>query len=476
MPISSRWRNYHTIWTALFLGWVVSYIDRSLTGPVVTWMISNQNSLLSDVASPHAFGGLIGSLFFAGYMLTQFPGGYFGDRYGHRVVVLISVFWAALTTLLTGLVGGLFWFVGLRVLTGLGEGAFYSNDRTLVAQTTPPEKIGLGMGLVISGLTVGLTLAMVATPLTIAWAHPWLGEDAWRAPFLLMSVPTAIVGLCMMRALRSTKRSDEKLGPALGGLSGYAAVFFVLIMAAYLGATKLGLSPGVTGLALAILAVAFVCYLYLAKRTSVGPVLLERNLLLVYLSAVPILWHLWLYSFWAVDIIKSSGNSFMAAALTASFNAIAGLIGFPLGGWLSDRAVRAGRSRKATLAWLTGVEALSIFAFATLVMLDVHNLGAISALLFFSGLFFFAQQSVSHALTAELAPVSHRGMAFGLWNLIAEIGALLSPVISGTLRDMTGGWTAALFLDCGLMVGSALLVLAIQPWPYPASDLVRVKD
>lgn len=468
MPTPPRWQNYHTIWTALFLGWVVSYIDRSLTGPVVTWMIGNQNSLLSGVASPHAFGGLIGSLFFAGYMLTQFPGGYFGDRYGHRVVVLISVFWAALTTLLTGLVGGLFWFVGLRVLTGLGEGAFYSNDRTLIAQTTPPGKIGLGMGLVISGLTVGLTLALIATPLTIAWAQPWLGEDAWRAPFLLMSVPTALVGLYMMRALRATRRPDEKLGPALGGLTGYSAVFFVLIMAVYLGATKLGFSPGTTGLVLAVLAVAFVCYLYFAKRASVGPVLLERNLLLVYLSAVPILWHLWLYSFWAVDIIKGSGSSFMAAALTASFNAIAGLIGFPLGGWLSDRAVRAGRSRKAVLAWLTGIEALSIFAFAALVMFGVHNPVAVAALLFFSGLFFFAQQSVSHALTAELAPASHRGMAFGLWNLIAEIGALLSPVISGTLRDHTGGWGAALLLDGALMIGSCALVLAIRSRPAAA--------
>lgn len=464
MPTPPRWRNYYTIWTALFLGWVVSYIDRSLTGPVVTWMISNQNSLLSDVASPHAFGGLIGSLFFAGYMLTQFPGGYFGDRYGHRVVVLISVFWAALTTLMTGLVGGLLWFVGLRVLTGLGEGAFYSNDRTLIAQTTPPEKIGLGMGLVISGLTVGLTLALLATPLTIAWAQPWFGEDAWRAPFLLMSVPTALVGLYMMRALRATTRLDEKFGPALGGLAGYSAVFFVLIMAVYLGATKLGFSPGTTGLVLAVLAVAFVCYLYFSKHASVGPVLLERNLLFVYLSAVPILWHLWLYSFWAVDIIKGSGSSFMAAALTASFNAIAGLIGFPLGGWLSDRAVQSGRSRKNVLACLTGIEALSIFGFAALIMLGVRNPVLVSALLFFSGLFFFAQQSVSHALTAELAPASHRGMAFGLWNLIAEIGALLSPVISGTLRDHTGNWGAALILDGILMVASCLIVLAIRPY------------
>lgn len=456
------WQKHHTIWTALFLGWVVSYIDRSITGPVITWMIAHKVSFMSDVTSPHAFGGLIGSLFFAGYMLTQFPGGYFGDKYGHRVVVLISIFWAATTTLLTGLVGGLFAFVALRVLTGLGEGAFYSNDRTIIAQTTPPEKIGLGMGLVISGLTLGLTIALLATPPVIALAQPWLGLDAWRAPFLLMSVPTLLVGLYMVRALRSVKRPDESTATALRGLMGYSTVFFVLIMVVYLGATKLGFSPGTTGLILAGFAVVFVVYLYFVKRESVGPVLLDRSLLLVYLSAVPILWHLWLYSFWAVDIIKDSGSTFMAAALTASFNAIAGLIGFPLGGWLSDRAVKAGRSRKNVLVWLSAVEAVSILAFAALVILGIRNPVIVSALLFVSGLFFFAQQSVSHALTAELAPASHRGMAFGLWNLIAEIGALLSPVISGTLRDHTGGWGAALLLDGALMATSCLLVLAIR--------------
>lgn len=462
LATSWRWQHYHTIWTALFLGWVVSYIDRSLTGPVVTWMITSQSSILGDVTNPHAFGGLIGSLFFAGYMLTQFPGGYFGDKYGHRVVILISIFWAALTTLLTGFIGGLFWFVALRVLTGLGEGAFYSNDRSIIAHTTPPEKIGLGMGIVISGLTLGLTIALLATPPVIAAAQPWLGREAWRAPFLLMSVPTLLVGLFLVRALRYAKRDGENAGTALRGLTGYSAVFFVAIMAVYWAATRLSVPPGTTGSILAAFAVAFLVYLFLAKRDSVGPVLFDRNLLLVYLSAMPILWHLWLYSFWAVDIIKDSGSSFMAAALTASFNAIAGLIGFPLGGFLSDRRVRAGSSRKSVLVWLTAAEAATILAFAALIILGIRNPVVVSLLLFVSGLFFFAQQSVSHALTAELAPPEHRGMAFGLWNLIAEIGALLSPVVSGSLRDHTGGWGAALLLDGALMTASCLLVLGVK--------------
>ena len=32
---------YKALWAVLLLGWVVSYADRTLTGPVIAWMIQN---------------------------------------------------------------------------------------------------------------------------------------------------------------------------------------------------------------------------------------------------------------------------------------------------------------------------------------------------------------------------------------------------------------------------------------------------
>ena len=78
------WPAYRTLWLLLLLGWTVSAADRALTGPVVTWMIENDVGFLAAASKPHALGGLIGGLFFAGYMLTQWPGGFLGDKYGHR--------------------------------------------------------------------------------------------------------------------------------------------------------------------------------------------------------------------------------------------------------------------------------------------------------------------------------------------------------------------------------------------------------
>src|ERR1700754_1571641 len=198
-----RWPAYRTLWIFLLLGWTVSAADRALTGPVVTWMIENDVGFLKGVEEPYALGGLIGGLFFAGYMLTQFPGGYLGDKYGHRTIIVISLVWAGIATMISGVITGLVAFIAIRVLTGLGEGAFYSNDRSLIAERTQPEKRSFGMGFVITGLALGITIATVFAPNMIdLGASVFSSDDAWRMPFLLLGAATLIVGLSVATYFR----------------------------------------------------------------------------------------------------------------------------------------------------------------------------------------------------------------------------------------------------------------------------------
>ena len=68
-----------------------------------------------------------------------------------------------------------------------------------------------------------------------------------------------------------------------------------------------------------------------------------------------------------------------------------------------------------------------------------------------------------HALAADLVPTAAlMGAAFGMMNLISEMGAVLSPAISGVLRDATGDWSAAVFLDAGLILASFLLFCFVR--------------
>jgi len=126
--------GYRTLWIWLLLGWVASGADRTITGPAVSYMIENEVPILQGVENSFAAGGLVGSLLFAGYMLMQFPGGYVGDRLGHRTVIVISIVWAGVATILSGLMTALIGFVALRVITGLGAGLFYSNDRSVITR------------------------------------------------------------------------------------------------------------------------------------------------------------------------------------------------------------------------------------------------------------------------------------------------------------------------------------------------------
>lgn len=453
---------YKRVWGMLFIGWVFAYFDRTLTGPIVTWMIENEVAFLENASDPYALAGLLGSLFFAGYMLTQFPGGYFGDKYGYRNMVILSIMWAGITTLLTGLFSGLLVFVALRVLTGLGEGAFYSNDRSLIAQVTPPKKLGLGMGLVMSGLSVGLTLGLVGTIYLIEFAVPFLGNDAWKFPFIALGIVTIVVALVMSFVIpKSLNTENSSMKKTVSSLAGYSIVFLIIIMAIYIITDKMQINEGAIAGIFTLLAFVFIAYIYNTKP-EVRPVLKNRNLMLLYISAIPIMWHLWFYSFWSVSIVSDFGGSTLTtAALVASFNAIAGLIGFPLGGWISDKVALKQNGRRNILFILTVIFAISVFAFTFYLMSGHGSLIIMSSILFVSGTLFFAVQSIQHAFISDLAPVEHRGSAFGLWNLIAEIGALLSPVLSGVLRDKTGEWTAPLLLDGGLIALSCVCIILI---------------
>jgi MFS family permease len=446
------------------LGWTVSAADRALTGPVVTWMIDNKVAFLADADKPYALAGLIGGLFFAGYMLTQFPGGHLGDRYGHRTIIGVSLVWAGIATMLSGVLTGLVAFIAIRVLTGLGEGAFFSNDRSLVAERTPPEKRSLGMGVVITGLALGITIATVFAPNFIDLGERVFGttEDAWRMPFLLLGAATLCVGVVLIASFRRQERGLPYVRAALH-LGAYAAVFLAAVMAVYFVGDAAGLADiwiAVLEVGLALLLVSFV---FLRKGEELRPVLRNRDLWLINLAFIAVLWNLWFFSFWSVSIVADAAHSsFGRSALIAAFNAGAGILGFPAGGWLADRAVKSGLGRKPLVVAFTALQCVLTIAFGVAVASGSPSVWLLAGLLFAASAFFNAMQPIAQAMLADIAEPSLRGSAFGMNNLIGEIGAVLSPAVSGTLRDATGSWNAAIFLDAGLIACAVLLFCFVR--------------
>src|SRR3954462_9996973 len=465
---------YRALWAVLLLGWVVSYSDRTVTGPVIAWMIENKAGFIGDAANPATVGGLVGSMFFLGYMLTQYPGGRLGDRFGHREMIIVSLLSAAVLTVISGLMAGLVAFVAARVLTGLGEGVFYSNDRTLIINHTPVAKRTLGLGVVIVGLSLGLTVGIICTPLLIQWgASLGMGGSAWRMPFFVFAAFTFLVVILAFTFFRTKMGGALRLGPPFLQLLLFSLPTFIVIVGLFLLAETFQWPEWLTAMMATLIAIVYIAVVVRGvQKSGRGPVLLNRNIWLVYIAYIAILWNLWFFSFWSVQIVKEAANSsLLAAALTAAFNAGAGILGFPVGGWLADRAVRTGKSRKALALICTGVYSVLVLIFGWSVSGgDKPSLGLLGLLLFTSGLFFNALQPIVQGMTGDMVPASERGSAFGMLNLVSEIGAVLSPVVSGILRDRTGSWAAGVYVAAAIMIVSFFLYLMVKEAPAHHED------
>ncbi|MGP3775323.1 MFS transporter [Streptomyces sp. SDT5-1] len=458
--------GHHThLWGFLLAGWLISYADRTVTGPVVAWMIENKAGFIGDASNPATLGGLIGSMFFTGYMLTQYAGGRLGDRYGHREMLVVSLLWAGLLTLVSGLTGGLIGFVVARVLTGLGEGVFYSNDRVLVINHTPPARRTIGLGVVLSGLSIGLTVGIVATPHLIDWGGTLgMGDGAWSMPLYVFGVVSLLVAGATWMFFRARGDKPLRIGPPALRLIGYSIPAAVAILGLFLLADEFRWPDWLTAVGSGVLFLVMVTIVIRGiVRTGRSAQLLNKNVWLVYIGFIAVMWNLWFFSFWSVQIVAEAAHSSLgAAALTAAFNAGAGIIGFPVGGWIADRRVRAGKGRKPLAVICAAVHTVLAVAFGASVLNGDPSLLLLGLILFCSGLFFNALQPIVHSLLGDLAEEKDRGSLFGLFNLVAEIGAVASPVVSGVLRDATGSWAAGVFTAAGVMAVAVVLYAMVK--------------
>ena len=299
-------------------------------------------------------------------------------------------------------------------------------------------------------------------------------------PFLVLGAATLVVGIAVAAYFR---RQEPGLPYAKATLHllGFSAVGLAAVMGVYFVGNAAGLSDLWIAILEVGLALCLVAFVFSRRQTEMGAVLKNRDLVLINLAFIAVLWNLWFFSFWSVSIVAdAAGSSFGRSAMIAAFNAGAGILGFPAGGWLSDLAVRRGLGRKPLVVLFTALQCVLTIAFGFVVAAGAANVWLMAALLFSASTFFNAMQPIAQAMLADIADPAHHGAAFGMNNLIGEIGAVLSPAVSGALRDATGGWSTAVFVDAALIGGAVILFLLVREASgsgeeRPAGDLRRAE-
>lgn len=397
----------YLVWGLLVYAWVANYLIRMGLSPLLP-------PIMTELGLSYTRAGFLATAFFYAYVAMQVPAGFLGDRLGRRRVVLGGILLGVLASLLTGLAGSFETLFLARLLTGLGQGCVFSNDRVIIAAYTPREKMAMGQGVSFSGPGLGTTLGLI-----LAGA---LGElMPWRGVFFLFALPPVLAVFLLWRLV------PEPPSPPVADAAGWTF-------------RRVAATPA----------------LWVLGGAGITPVSLQ------FVLAI------WGPLFFSEVGVSDLGRS----ALYASVQGVSAPVGLFAMGWLADRAHKHGISRKAIIALTILLAGASIAGMGG--ALQAKGSAALVAFLMMAASFFlWGTWGPSYALLAERFPPAILGRAFGLYNAVCFVGAVVGPFLTGWVKDVTGSFAwgcygAAVVSGLGAVVALAFpQALRLKRAPSP---------
>jgi len=151
--------------------------------------------------------GQLGSILGASKLMTTilYPfWGFMADRYSRKMILVgFTGFWG-LWTLGIAFVGNYPQLLTLRVLSGLGLGAFAPAAFSLIGDLFDNQSRGRATGIMRSVGLVGIILSVILLP-TLTQNNP----DGWRISFALLGLASFLTGLFMLVLKEPTRGASE---------------------------------------------------------------------------------------------------------------------------------------------------------------------------------------------------------------------------------------------------------------------------
>ncbi len=167
----------HTL-IASFLGWTLDAFDFFVLIFVMPTVARDFHRSIADIAftiTATLAMRPIGALIF----------GWFADRYGRRLPLMVDVIFYSIVEVLSGLAPTYRWFLFFRALYGIGMGGEWGVGASIAMEAVPARWRGFLSGVLQEGYAVGYLLAAAAYFLI----YPHYG---WRPLFFLGGIPALL--------------------------------------------------------------------------------------------------------------------------------------------------------------------------------------------------------------------------------------------------------------------------------------------
>ena len=367
---------------------------------------------LGPVFSAGLFGLMIGALLF----------GPLADRVGRKKIIIVSTLAFGFGALITAFVQDVSTLIVIRFLTGLGLGGAMPNAIALTSEFNPRRRRATMVMIMFCGFSVGAALGGLL-------AAALIPQFGWRSVFVVGGLAPLLLA-----PILAVKLPESVRFLALArGFDARVAQLLLLVNpgAVFAPATRFVVDePMLSGIP--------VKHLFTAGRTV--PTLL---LWVVFFMS---LLDLYFLSNWLPTVLNDLGASLSLAAVIGSMLQVGGVVGTVALGSIIDRfSFRA----------LALVYFAAVFAVGAIGQLG-HSAVLVTVAIFAAGFCIVGGQIAANALAAGYYPTSVRATGVG-WALgIGRVGAIVGPLIGGTLLDMK--WSAS---EVFLMAAAAALCAAL---------------
>jgi len=184
MEQSRRYENLLIV--ILFFAWGTVFLDRMSELYLAPYIVPEFH--LNDEQV-----GMLASVLAVTWAASTLLFGALSDRLGRRKILLPAMFAFSLLSWLSGLARSFDQLLLMRALMGVAEGPTWSIITALIEESSPPERRGRNVGIVVSAAAlVGLAVAPV---LSTQVASRW----GWRWAFFVAGIPGVLIGFLMWK-------------------------------------------------------------------------------------------------------------------------------------------------------------------------------------------------------------------------------------------------------------------------------------
>jgi ACS family hexuronate transporter-like MFS transporter len=373
---------------ALFLAAVLNYIDRSVLGLVAPTMQKDLG--ISD----QQYATVI-NFFLIAYGVAYLMSGRIVDKLGVRLSMALFVGWWSISNALTGFAQSIQSLSVYRFMLGLGEAGSFTASPKAVAEWFPPSERGIAVGIYGLGGAAGATIA----PILVAVIAVHFG---WRWVFAV----SPVLAFCWLMFWLWLYRSPAEHPRLTEKERAYLAANMTPVVAAPAEAP-------------------------VSERKMWKLVLSEPFVWQLMIARLLTDWVWYFYQFWMPKYLHAAHGLDQAGLSIMWVIFLASDVGFVLGGFLSGRLIKRGRTAPAARLRIMLISAclvpLSVFVPKVPTLAGVIALGMVVA---------YAHTAWLSNLTSLVVDISSKqilGTAFGVIACGSVLGGIIMNEVVGWL-------------------------------------------